>query len=66
MLVTLLYCFDAKAQHDPFAISFDGSRLVYFSDAENNRIPDYSHAGYRGGGVNLPNVPVKIEIGPIE
>jgi len=66
LLVTLLYCFDAKAQHDPFAISFDGSRLVYFSDAENNRIPDYSHAGYRGGGVNLPNVPVKIEIGPIE
>ena len=54
------------AQHEPYAVTFDGSRLVYFSDAENNRIPDYSHAGYRGGGVDLPNVPVKIEIGPVE
>ena len=66
MLITLMYCFDAEAQHVPYAIAFEDNRLVYYSDAENNRIPDYSHAGYRGGGVDLPNVPVKIEIGPIE
>jgi hypothetical protein len=66
MLVPLLLCFEAEAQHDPYAIAYDGGRLVYFSDSENNRIPDYSHAGYRGGGVSLPDIPVKIEIGPVE
>lgn len=65
VLVALLYCNEAKAQHEPRAIDFDGGKLVYYSDSENNRIPDYSHAGYRGGGVDLPNVPVKIVIGPV-
>lgn len=32
-------------------------RLEYPADAEGNRIPDFSHAGYRGGGVALPSVP---------
>jgi hypothetical protein len=29
-------------------------RFSYQSDAEGNRIPDFSHAGYMGGGVELP------------
>lgn len=29
-------------------------RFSYQSDAEGNRIPDFSHAGYMGGGVDLP------------
>jgi hypothetical protein len=34
-------------------------RLTYPADADGNRIPDFSHAGYRGGGVALPvDVPV--------
>jgi hypothetical protein len=33
-------------------------RLRYRADARGNRIMDFSHAGYRGGGVRLPNVPV--------
>lgn len=34
-------------------------RLTYPSDANGNRIPDFSHAGYRGGGVPLPtDIPV--------
>lgn len=39
-------------------------RLTYISDQEGNRIPDFSHAGYRGGGVSLPYYPVKISISP--
>jgi len=40
-------------------------RLQYAADAEGNRIPDFSHAGYRGGGVPLPDVPVVKTISPI-
>jgi hypothetical protein len=37
-------------------------RLVYKADEKGNVIPDFSHAGYRGGGVKLPDVPVKITL----
>ncbi|KAK9767668.1 hypothetical protein K7432_002352 [Basidiobolus ranarum] len=33
-------------------------KLVYRGDAEGNKIPDFSHAGYKGGGVPFPSVPV--------
>ena len=32
-------------------------KLHYRADARGNRIVDFSYAGYRGGGVRLPNVP---------
>lgn len=41
----------------------DGT-LVYHSDENGNRIPDFSHAGYRGGGVPLPELPVRITLNP--
>lgn len=41
----------------------DGA-LVYHSDEEGNRIPDFSYAGYHGGGVPLPQVPVVITLNP--
>ncbi|TVQ73619.1 MAG: T9SS C-terminal target domain-containing protein [Balneolaceae bacterium] len=41
----------------------DGA-LVYHSDVNSNRIPDFSHAGYQGGGVPLPNLPVRITLSP--
>jgi len=39
-------------------------RLTYPADAAGNRIPDFSHAGYRGGGVPLPVVPVVRSLSP--
>ena len=33
--------------------------LVYVLDSLGNQIPDFSNAGYKGGGVGLPFVPVK-------
>ena len=33
-------------------------RLVYTADARGNRIMDFSHAGYKGGGVRIPDVRV--------
>src|SRR4051812_46284644 len=34
-------------------------KLVYKTTPAGDRIMDFSHAGYMGGGVALPNVPVK-------
>ena len=40
-------------------------RLSYPADASGNRIPDFSNAGYRGGGVPLPtNIPVVGTLSP--
>src|SRR5260370_29718545 len=37
----------------------DGGRLVYKTTPAGDRIMDFSDAGYMGGGVWLPIVPVK-------
>lgn len=34
----------------------DDGRLIYAADEEGNIIPDFSNAGYMGGGVALPDV----------
>lgn len=40
-------------------------KLVYVPDAQGNIIHDASHAGYRGGGVAIPTVPVAETIWPV-
>jgi hypothetical protein len=40
-------------------------RLVYVPDEQGNTILDSSHAGYGGGGVPIPSVPVKETIWPV-
>ena len=39
-------------------------QLVYLPDEKGNIIPDFSHCGYMGGGVALPDVPVVLAIQP--
>jgi hypothetical protein len=39
-------------------------KLVYTHTAKGDRIPDFSYAGYEGGGVALPNVPAKRTVAP--
>lgn len=34
------------------------NKLEYVKDSEGNKIPDFSGAGYKGGGIDLPYVPV--------
>ncbi|NMB51591.1 MAG: hypothetical protein GX999_04640, partial [Bacteroidales bacterium] len=41
-------------------------RLVYSPDSLGNTIPDFSNAGYKGGGVSLPYVAVKETIWPVK
>jgi hypothetical protein len=40
-------------------------RLVYVADGQGDSIHDASHAGYRGGGVGIPTVPVRETIWPV-
>ena len=40
-------------------------KLVYVADEQGNTIPDFSNAGYKGGGVPIPMVPIKETIWPI-
>ncbi|WP_263415979.1 hypothetical protein [Terriglobus albidus] len=40
-------------------------KLVYTADAQGNTIPDFSNAGYGGGGVPIPFVPTRETIWPV-
>jgi hypothetical protein len=40
-------------------------RLVYIADSLGNIIPDFSNAGYKGGGVPIPFVPIKETLWPV-
>ncbi|MEM9987643.1 MAG: peptidoglycan-binding protein, partial [Bacteroidota bacterium] len=54
------------AQYQPRVAFVDAmGRMNYERDVEGNRIPDFSYAGYRGGGVDLPRVPTVRMIDPI-
>jgi len=43
----------------------ENGRLVYTPDELGNIIPDFSHCGYRGGGIALPNLPVVATVEPV-
>jgi hypothetical protein len=40
-------------------------KLVYVADSLGNKIPDFSNAGYKGGGISIPYVAVKETIWPV-
>ncbi len=63
-VLLLLTASPAHAQWMPSIVQEGPTgQLEYVSDAEGNRIPDFSHAGYRGG-VDLPRVAVVDTLGP--
>src|SRR3954469_8638995 len=41
------------------------NKLVYVPDEQGNTIIDSSHAGYGGGGVAIPTIPVRETIWPV-
>ena len=70
VLICGINCFSSTAQDLPPATSLvypaiDG-KLVYVADSLGNTIPDFSNAGYKGGGVAIPYVPVKEIIWPVK
>lgn len=64
----VFFCFistlHAENHYSKFAYPEPEGKLIYHEDAQGNRIPDYSYAGYGGGGVALPAAPVKITLEP--
>lgn len=47
-------------------VSVDGvGQITYTPDADGFVIPNFSHAGYKGGGIDIPFVPVMKTISPI-
>ena len=55
----------ARQSPPPVTLDRDG-RLHYVSDENGNRVPDFSFAGYRGGGVPLPQVVARVTVSPAE
>ncbi len=41
------------------------NKLVYTSDNQHNKIPDFSYAGYKNSEVSIPNIPIVYTIEPI-
>jgi hypothetical protein len=71
-IAALLLCsnvFLSNAQDIPPTTSMvypgTNGKLVYVADSKGNTIPDFSNAGYKGGGVPLPYVPVKVTVWPV-
>lgn len=55
--------FDSKAESKLVRPGKNG-KLIYLPDEEGNTIPDFSYCGFKGGGVMLPQVPVKKILSP--
>jgi hypothetical protein len=58
----------ATAASKGCAVVYEGTdgTLAYAADFRGNRIPDFSHAGYRGGGRPIPDVAVRETLYPEE
>ena len=56
----------AKGANSEWVYPGPDGRLVYKTTERGDRIMDFSHAGYMGGGVALPEVPVKMTVKPVE
>lgn len=72
-LAAFMFFFNAfliKAQDIPptTTLVYPGTngKLVYVADSLGNKIPDFSNAGYKGGGVAIPYVANKKTLWPVQ
>ena len=65
LLGGLMIIAPASEMPAPVALGADG-KLVYQAAAAGDRIQDFSHAGYGGGGMVLPVVPARVEVRPAD
>jgi hypothetical protein len=63
-LVFLLFCVPAYCRQSWWVHFGPDGKLVYAQSSNGDRIPDFSYAGYRGGGVALPVVAARVSIAP--
>jgi hypothetical protein len=72
LIAVLVFCVNlqsGKAQDMAPSTSLvypgNDGRLIYVADSLGNKIPDFSNAGYKGGGVSIPHVPIKAIVWPV-
>lgn len=51
-------------RHSRLVFPGPDGKLVYQSDDKGNQLPDFSHAGYGGGGIPLPQIPARETVSP--
>ena len=73
LLVSLLWLYSVEGQNTSQLVYIDQGQLTYVPFAmegqseEVNTIPDFSYAGYMGGGVVLPtDIPIQAVVSPAE
>ncbi|HTN19921.1 MAG TPA: DUF6298 domain-containing protein [Pelobium sp.] len=55
--------FSQKKKPEPFKpLVFGKGGLKYIPDAQGNRIPDFSYAGYKAGNAEIPDIAIKITV----
>ena len=71
-IVIFLFCFHALSSYaqemrPTTSLVYPGidGKLVYVPDSLGNKIPDFSNAGYKGGGVLIPNVAIRETVWPL-
>ncbi|MEZ5041234.1 MAG: hypothetical protein R2828_15155 [Saprospiraceae bacterium] len=67
LLFSLVFYGQAQDLPPTTALVYPGTdgKMVYVADSLGNTIPDFSNAGYKGGGVAIPHVPAKVTIWPV-
>jgi hypothetical protein len=45
----------------PISVGPNG-KLIYSSDDQGNRVPDFSYCGYKAGEQSIPNVPIRVVV----
>lgn len=56
----------AVAVQRPPVVQEAKGELTYVVAANGDRLPDFSRAGYRGGGEPLPHVPARVTVSPVD
>lgn len=64
-LLSLSLTFALAKQVDPFLKAEKGGVITYKAGERGDRIPDFSAAGYGGGGVSWPDVPAALLVAPV-
>jgi hypothetical protein len=61
-LATINFCIAQSSAKSQWVYPDEKGKLIYKMLENGDKIMDFSHAGYMGGGVSIPNVPVKITV----
>src|SRR5262245_45036611 len=64
LVVGAAACFAAEPAQSEWVYPGADGKLAYKTTPAGDRVMDFSHAGYRGGGVSLPRIPVTRDVKP--